>query len=306
MRTTPIALSLIACSMLVFAGCLQKPPQMTQTPIVPENVIALPTPSAPAAVVPGAPVWAVNPAGDTVQARFPAPEGFVRTQEAPGSFGTFLRGQKLEPDGSPVLLYDGREKGGDAAVAVLSLDVGGKDLQQCADAALRLRAEYLFAQGRFDAISFHLTNGFLFPYAKYRAGYRLQVDGNETTLVKTASPDNSYAVFRKYCDMLFTYAGTLSLSQECAPVEDSDLQIGDLFIQGGSPGHCVIVADLCENPATGEKAFLLAQSYMPAQQIHVLKNPARDEPWYYASELSYPFATPQWTFEAGSHKRFPQ
>jgi hypothetical protein len=81
--------------------------------------------------------------------------------------------------------------------------------------------------------------------------------------------------------------------------------VASTYIQGGSPGHCVIVVDLCEKPATGEKAFLLAQSYMPAQQIHVLKNPARDEPWYYRSELSYPFATPQWTFEEGSHRRLP-
>ena len=47
----------------------------------------------------------------------------------------------------------------------------------------------------------------------------------------------------------------------------TSMQIGDVLIQGGSPGHAVIVVDMAENPATGEKLYLLAQSYMPAQDI---------------------------------------
>lgn len=253
-----------------------------------------------------APMLWVNPEGDTVETRILVPNGFVRKEARSDSFAAFLRKEKLEPDGSPVLLYDGTPKGNqNVHVAVFSIDVGTKDRQQCADAALRLRAEFLFAQEQYDKISFHLTNGFLFPYAKYRDGYRLKVDGNDTSLVKSAQKDTSYAVFRKYCDLLFAYAGTISVSKECTPIEEQDLAIGDVFVYGGSPGHCVIVVDVCQNVA-GEKAFLLAQSYMPAQQIHILKNPAREEPWYYASELSYPFETPQWTFEQGSLKRFPQ
>ena len=64
-----------------------------------------------------------------------------------------------------------------------------------------------------------------------------------------------------------------------------------------------MVVDLCEN-ADGKKAFLLAQGYMPAQQFHVLKNPAHeDDPCYYEEEVTYPFHTPEYTFQKGSLKR---
>jgi hypothetical protein len=41
---------------------------------------------------------------------------------------------------------------------------------------------------------------------------------------------------------------------------------------------------------------MLAQSYMPAQEIHVLKNPVSDKlnPWYEAKKGA--IETPEWTF----------
>ena len=65
--------------------------------------------------------------------------------------------------------------------------------------------------------------------------------------------------------MVFSYAGTASLSRELAPVNYQDMKIGDVFIQGGHPGHAVIVVDIAVHPKTKKKVFLLAQSYMPAQ-----------------------------------------
>ena len=82
------------------------------------------------------------------------------------------------------------------------------------------------------------------------------------------------------------------------------MKIGDIFIKGGTPGHCVIIVDMCENDK-GEKMFLLAQGYMPAQQIHVLKNPESKSPWYSVKDLKYPFKTPEFTFEDNSLKRTP-
>ena len=82
---------------------------------------------------------------------------------------------------------------------------------------------------------------------------------------------------------VFRYAGSASLSKELHPVADvNDMRIGDVFIRGGFPGHAAIVVDMAANRQTGKKVFLLAQSYMPAQDIHVLKNPANRalDPWY--------------------------
>jgi len=83
------------------------------------------------------------------------------------------------------------------------------------------------------------------------------------------------------------------------------MQIGDVFIQGGSPGHCVIVVDMAHDPKTGEKIFILAQSYMPAQDIQILKNPsnAAISPWY-SVDFGDVLKTPEWTFTKGDLKRF--
>ena len=70
------------------------------------------------------------------------------------------------------------------------------------------------------------------------------------------------------------YAGTASLSKELRTVPYTSLQAGDVFIKGGSPGHVVIVVDVAIHPKTKKKVFLLAQSYMPAQQKHILGIPA--------------------------------
>ena len=77
-------------------------------------------------------------------------------------------------------------------------------------------------------------------------------------------------LFRRYLDMVFNYAGTLSLSKELIALPYKNLQPGDVLIQGGSPGHAVVVMDVAVN-RDGKKLYLLAQSYMPAQEIHVLK-----------------------------------
>ena len=65
------------------------------------------------------------------------------------------------------------------------------------------------------------------------------------------------------------------------------MRIGDVFIIGGSPGHAVIVVDMAVNPETHEKVFLLAQSYMPAQQIQLLKNNNDPDlsPWYSQEQM---------------------
>jgi len=51
--------------------------------------------------------------------------------------------------------------------------------------------------------------------------------------------------------------------------------------------------------------FLLAQSYMPAQEIHALRGPAgSSDPWYGASDGG-PLVTPEWTFRREDLRRFP-
>ena len=239
--------------------------------------------------------------------RFTPPPGFERVSVASHSFGTYLRALPLKPKGSAVHYYNGQRKPNQVHVAVIDLDVGKRDLQQCADAVMRLRAEYLYQAKRFEEIQFHFTNGFLAAYKKWRDGYRIKVNGHRVSWYNAQKPDTTYLGFRRYLTQVFIYAGTLSLEKELEPISPSSLQIGDVFIQGGSPGHAVLVVDVAQNSHTNEKAFLLAQSYMPAQDIHILKNgmnPGKS-PWYILDEDNR-LATPEWTFEITDLKRFPE
>ena len=121
----------------------------------------------------------------------------------------------------------------------------------------------------------------------------------------TAAPSDDDASFRKYLDVVFAYAGTLSLSKELKPVNFKDMQIGDVLIVGGSPGHAVTVMDMAVNSA-GKKCFLLSQSYMPAQEIQILHNPSNDAitPWYELQEDAQKVVTPQWEFTTNQLMRF--
>lgn len=244
--------------------------------------------------------------GQTISTRFSPPPGFVRPAQDSLSFAHYLRNIPLRPAGAEVHFYDGQKKPFQAGVAaVVKLDVGNRDLQQCADAVMRLRAEYLYRQGRFSDIHFNLTNGFEMAWDEWRSGKRLRVKDNRTWWEQAAAPSDDYASFRKYLDWVFMYAGTWSLERELEPVAREELAIGDVFIQGGSPGHAVMVVDRAVKPESGEVVFLLAQSYMPAQDIHVLNN-LEDKglsPWY-ALDFGERLQTPEWSFGAGDLRRF--
>lgn len=232
------------------------------------------------------------------------PAGFRRAEAPAASFAAWLRGLPLREGRPPVRLFDGRPKPNqDAHHAVVEIDVGSRDLQQCADAVMRLRAEYLFARGRAAEIRFHFTSGDLAAWQDWSTGMRPSVQGNRVSWNRTAPADASYASFRRYLDAVFTYAGSMSLEKELTRVQDpAAIEIGDVFVRGGSPGHAVLVVDVAAN-AAGERVFLIAQSYMPAQDIHVLRNPASaSSPWYGAAR-SGDLVTPEWTFRRTELRR---
>ena len=225
--------------------------------------------------------------------RFSPPAGATRPPLAPRSFAAWLRPLPLLPPGSPVHLFDGREKPRqDVHAAVVALDVPPRDLQQCADAIMRLRAEYLLALGKPDRIAFHPDPGR--PRALTYSGH-------------------SRADFMRYLTRVFAEAGSASLQAELPPAQGA-VQPGDVLIQGGHPGHAVLVLDVAVAPQTADRParryLLLAQSYMPAQQFHVLRNP-RDpalSPWFDEATLDTDpgLATPEWRpFHRHDVRRFP-
>lgn len=239
----------------------------------------------------------IDPNGKTVKTRFAPPAGYFRDSVAENSFAHYLQNFPLKEDGSKVYLYDGQLKSRqNFHAAVLDISIGKRDLQQCADAIMRLRAEYLYQNERFNDISFHFTNGFKADYDRWKDGKRIQVNGNKVSWVPGGTAGTSRRGFDKYLTMVFSYAGTISLRKEMKKTALENAKIGDVFIQAGSPGHAVIIMDMATDKAGG-KMVLLAQSYMPAQNIHILKNTSDPDlsPWYYLTDLKE-LNTPEWDF----------
>ncbi|MDN3581506.1 DUF4846 domain-containing protein [Mucilaginibacter flavus] len=219
---------------------------------------------------------------DNVVSRFKAPAGYKQCTVTPGSFAAWLQAVPLKPYGSQCLTYQGKVARTEGYTAgILDVSVGNYDLQQCADAVMRLRGEYLYSQKKYQDISFNFTSGFKCDFVHYANGYRYS---SEHWVLK-AKKDYSYPNFMRYMMLVFSYAGTLSLEKELKPVQNpATLKTGDVFIKGGSPGHCFIVMNVVEN-AQHQKKFLIAQSYMPAQSIQLLQY--QEVPWFSLNEPAY-------------------
>jgi len=248
----------------------------------------------------------IDIAGKTILERFDLPVGFKRVELDSSSFESYLRNLPLKEAEEKVKYFDGRTKSKkNVYEAVVDLPIGKRDLHQCADAVMRLRAEYFYRQKKYDSIHFNFTNGFKANYSKWKKGQRIAVKGNDVSWINTSQPSDSYQTFWKYLEMVFSYAGTASLEKEMKPTSLANMKIGDVFIKGGFPGHAVIVVDMAQNKNNGEKIFLLAQSYMPAQELQILKNPNDSElsPWY-SSKINGQLRTPEWIFEKRQLKRF--
>jgi hypothetical protein len=212
---------------------------------------------------------------DNVVSRFKVPAGYRRTAAPSGTFAAYLQSLPLKPVGTQTKTYTGAIAQTDMFTAgVVDISVGNEDLQQCADVVMRLRGEYLYQQQRYNEIMFHFESGFRCDYVHYANGYRY----SKGRWVLKAKKDYGYPAFMRYMNLVFAYAGTLSLQKELKAVSNpGDLKAGDVFIKGGSPGHCFIVMDVAEN-SSHDKLFLLAQSFMPAQNLQVLQYD--NNPWF--------------------------
>jgi hypothetical protein len=229
----------------------------------------------------------------------PLPEGYERENISKSSFSYWLRQLPIDKKDNIVHLYNGEEKQIQSSqYAILDIDVGKEDLQQCADAVMRLRSEYLYHTNQFDKIHFNYTSGDKASWDAWRSGKRPIVNGNKVTWVQKYGNDDSYSNFKNYLRNIFIFCGSLSLSRELKTKSNiHEIQAGDVFIKGGTPGHAEIVLDVAVNKKTGKKIFLLAQSYMPAQEIHILKNPTNESlsPWY-EEDFDEELVTPEYTF----------
>lgn len=248
------------------------------------------------------------PEGDTIQKRIKAPAGYEWVVERPGSFGEYLQNLPLKPAGTKILDYRGKPIGNQSEhVAVLDKAIGDRDLQQCADAIIRLRADYLWDRKKQNEIAFHFTNGDLYKWTDHKKGIRPKLrTSSRVDYVQSAAFDDSFRNFRKYLDIVFAYAGTISLNKETIRVrENRQIKVGDILITPGSPGHAVIIVGSAIN-ARGKKVYLLAEGYTPAQSIHIITNPYRGalNPWYELDVSKSSTITARYLFKETNLRKF--
>lgn len=234
----------------------------------------------------------INESGSTIRSRFDIPNDYQRLPVPKNSYAEYLVNLKLKVHGSNVYYHDGRAKlNKNIYCAVIDMEIGKQNLQQCADAVMRLKGEYLYKIENYTRIKFNLLS-----------------TGKPYSFDEHTGNDKSYLAFRNYMDFIFAHANTASLHDEMQAVKNiKDLEIGDVFIQKKQPyGHAVIVLDVAISSASGQKLFLIGQSYMPAQETQILLNPTNGSlsPWYKAEEGK--IITPQWTFEHSDLRRFKQ
>ncbi len=244
-----------------------------------------------------------------LSAVFRPPEGFARVEAEPTTFQAFLRNLPIRQDRTHVLAYDGRRLARPSAAVVL-LDVGERDLQQCADSAIRLHAEWLWDAGHSNRAAYHFTSGDLTRFRDWVQGERISVKGSKVTRSKGTPRGGRHPSYRRWLDLVFRYAGTRSLRLDSDTVGDAPVLGGDFYVQPGSPGHAVVVLDVAQH-RDGRRVALLGQGFIPAEDFHVLRathDRVLDGVWFLLPDAAHPtLSTPSWRpFRAGEARRFRQ
>lgn len=230
-------------------------------PATPSEEVVVEEPAPPSQDVPPPLSWTVDPelakAGVTIEEALPPPYGAERVEA--DAFGLWLRQRPLAHADAPVLAYDGSRVSPPTPWRVVQLPLVPGDLQQCADAILRMRAEWLKETGQ--PISFHATSGDPIPWERYQAGEDPYDAGNR--IAWRAGSDQTWD---GYLTKVFTWAGSWSLQNlETRPATHP--RAGMILVQGGFPGHAVLLMDVAQQ---GDTLYILAaQSFMPAQSFHM-------------------------------------
>ncbi len=224
----------------------------------------------------------------------PPPPGFVRVPAVPGSFAAWLRHLPLRPAGTPVVTYDGAATLWPQALvaAVVDLDVMGK-VQDCATTAVRLRAEYLLAAGKSEALAVEMNQRQRLTFPRFQAGCRPLYDRATKRLSigcgggRRAAPTSPAArseAARAFVRAVMTWANSSTLHRTLPAVVPDAVAAGDVLAQPnptGGVGHASIVLDEARGPA-GERRYLVGMGFLPAQNLQVVRplgTPADAAPW---------------------------
>lgn len=204
-----------------------------------------------------------NPWNAKVVGDIPTPSGYNRVNFGYGSYAEYLRNLPLKSKGSKIMLYTG----GKARLQFLGAAVIDQKLlsddEQCADVTMRLRAEYLWENGRYDEIRFSDTRN---KNVQYTGGA-------------------SRKAFETYMRRVYGVCNTFSVYHETQPHSIKNVKPGDVFVyparSGRKYGHAVIVVDVAKDQL-GNIAVMCAEGNTPARDQHIIRNLDNKDynPWF--------------------------
>jgi len=237
----------------------------------------------------------------TIESYFELPQGYKR--EFANDYSKWIIQQPIIVGEHVLTFHDYKVNGLNTTyVAKFDYNIGNKDLHQCADAAIYLNAKYHYDKKILNKIKYSFTNGYMYSYNKFKENKvpDCREDNNWKCELIYKETDN----LNEYLDIVWNYAGSYSLEKhDTYQVDLKDIQPGDIFIYGGFPGHVISVVDVIVNK-NGNKKFMLAQSYMPAQEQHILLNPLKHFSVWHDLNLNEDIITNGGTFTKTQLRRF--
>lgn len=198
-------------------------------------------------------------AEDRVVSDLPLPDGYIRYSYERASYSHWLQHAPLKRT-KTIALYDGREYDDGSnwykIAAVLDLPLlFDQDLEQCADFAMRLWAEYHAATGQLERL-------YLFNY-----------DGTKN---KFKGGEKGY---RSFLRLAMANSNSHSIKIGAKKVLPTELRPGDMFVQNtnGGIGHVSVIIDAAKSKIAGKPdLFRVGFSFMPAQEFHIEEAPTHN------------------------------
>jgi hypothetical protein len=210
---------------------------------------------------------------NSLERRLRTPEGYSRITLADSQeYGRWLRGIPLKPQDTPVLAFDGRlVKPADRISGIVDLNVASPYCQ-CADMAIRLRAEFFWSSGRIGKIAFRSLSGQRISMQDWLQGsYHVSTGGDRIDFYPGEVRPASRREFEDYLEFVWRFANSRSLARDLTKVPEEDLAPGDMYIQPapyGGLGHLSLILDIAED-GRGGRIFLWAYGFVPAQNLHL-------------------------------------
>ena len=247
----------------------------------------------------------------TIETKYNPPEGFERIYN--DGYSKFLRQFPLKKN-NIVKFYDGypeKEKPNyDSWDAVFDYDLGTHKYHECADSVIYLYSKYNWVAKNYKNLEFHTKLGTSLKYNDYLNGVKYKGNDNWTDLINDwTNPKprlNNLKNFEAWLKIVFGWANTYSIDEyNSIKINILDMRPGDFFVRSypDSVGHAINVVDVVVNQTNNKKMYMLSQSYMPAQETHILINPQNGSVWYTLDEFE-DIITPEWSFNVTQLKRF--